>query len=255
MGLDVDPSEARSVLILGGRRGPDVPGRSHNVCLLSISRAAGVVCGSSRGGWKGGSVDCGADEGRNSGVVKVSAGMGCVALGGESDGISRAGGEAFSGKNAGALGFNETLEGKGVVSRRGGWGWGNSGTAFGGESVNGVFVAGGVGRIVGRGGKNEGGVCQDANPFGWWDCIVGSGGFPKEGGIELDTACPNTEEFWPPPKTDRDEAPPKTELVAKGLGVDTRTENAFLGGTGSRSCLEVASNGKGTDPPGTEEIC
>ena len=52
-----------------------------------------------------------------------------------------------------------------------------------------------------------------------------------------------------------DEVPPKTELAAKGFGVDTRAENAFLGGTELRSCLGVIPNGKGVDPPKTEEFC
>ena len=82
-----------------------------------------------------------------------------------------------------------------------------------------------------------------------------SGSFPERGGIELEAGCPNTEEFWPPPKTDMDEVPPKTELAVKGLGVDTRTENAFLGGTGSMPCLGVTPNGEGVDSPKTEEIC
>ena len=84
---------------------------------------------------------------------------------------------------------------------------------------------------------------------------MGSGGFSERGGIELDAGCPNTKECWPPPKTDMDEDPPKTELAAKGLGVDTRTENAFLGGAGSRPCLRVIPNGEGADPPKTEEFC
>lgn len=52
-----------------------------------------------------------------------------------------------------------------------------------------------------------------------------------------------------------DEVPPKTELAAKGLGVDTRAENAFLGGTGSTGGLRVVPNDDGVDPPKTEEIC
>ena len=115
LGLDVDPSDVRSVLILGGRRGPDVPGRSRNVCPLSTSRVTEVACGSSRlwvGRGKYDSAACGEDEGGNLGVVKVCAGTSCVAFRGELDGVGRAGGEDFSGKNAGAFGSNETLEGK-----------------------------------------------------------------------------------------------------------------------------------------------
>jgi hypothetical protein len=83
-----------------------------------------------------------------------------------------------------------------------------------------------------------------------------SGGFPERGGIKPDAGCPNTEECWlPPPKTDMDEVPPKTEPAAKGLGVDTRTENAFLGGTESVSCLGAIPNDEGVDLPKTEEIC
>ena len=52
-----------------------------------------------------------------------------------------------------------------------------------------------------------------------------------------------------------DEIPPKTELVAKGLGVDTRAENAFLGGTNPRPCIGFIPNGEEVDPPKTEEIC
>lgn len=149
LGLDVDPSDVRSVLILGGRRGPNVPGRSHNVCLLSTSRAAEVVCGSSRRGvgrGKDDSAGCGEDKGGNSGIAKARAGTGCVAFRGELDGIGRAEGEDFSEK-AGAFGFNETLGGKRVVSERGGCNWGSSRTVLGGESVNegSGFVAGGVG--------------------------------------------------------------------------------------------------------------
>ena len=139
LGLDVDPSDARSVLILGGRRGPDVPGRSHNVCLLSTSLAAEVVCGSSRRGvgrGKDDSAGCGEDVGGNVGVAEACAGTGCVAFRGGFDGVGRVGGEDFSGKNAGAFGLNEILEGKGVVSERGGRDWGGSKTATGGERVN-----------------------------------------------------------------------------------------------------------------------
>ena len=46
--VDIDPLDVRSVLILGGLRGPDVTEKS-NDCLLSASRAADVVCRSSRG--------------------------------------------------------------------------------------------------------------------------------------------------------------------------------------------------------------
>ena len=139
LGLDVDPSDVRSVLILGGRRGPDAPGRSHNVCLLSTSRATGVACGSSRRGvrrGKDGPANCDEDEGENLGTAEASAGTGCVAFGGDFDGVGGAGDEDFSGKNASAFGFNEALKGEGVVSERGGWGWGSSRTALGGESVN-----------------------------------------------------------------------------------------------------------------------
>lgn len=86
LGLDVDPSDVRSVLILGGRRGPDVPGRSHRVCLLSISRTIDVACGSSKGGAgreKDDSADCNADERGNLGIVKICGRAGCVAFGGE----------------------------------------------------------------------------------------------------------------------------------------------------------------------------
>ena len=41
----------------------------------------------------------------------------------------------------------------------------------------------------------------------------------------------------------------------KGLGVDTRAENALLGGAESRSCLAVIPNGEGVDPTKAEEIC
>lgn len=120
LGLEVAPLEVRSVLILGGRRGLDVPGRSHSVCLLSISWVVEVVCDSSRRGvgrWKGDSADCDEDKGGNS-CAKVCAGTGCVTFGGEFDEIGRAGSGDFCGKNAGALGFNETLGGRGTVSER-----------------------------------------------------------------------------------------------------------------------------------------
>lgn len=129
-------------MILGGRRDPDIPGRSHNVCLLSTSRPAEVACGSSRrevGGGRDDSTDCGGDEGGRLSVADVSGGTGCVAFGGELDVIDRAGGEDFGGKNTCALGFNGALESE-VVAERGG-----SGTVLGGESVNegSGFVAGG----------------------------------------------------------------------------------------------------------------
>lgn len=122
LGLDVDPLDLRSVFILGGRRGPDVPGSSHKVCLLSTSRAADIVCGSSRGVGreKDGADDCDVDEEGNAGVVKVCAEAGCVVFGGELGGIGGTGGEGFGGENAGALGFNGTLENKGAISERGG---------------------------------------------------------------------------------------------------------------------------------------
>lgn len=82
-----------------------------------------------------------------------------------------------------------------------------------------------------------------------------SGGSAERGGIELDVGCPNAEECWPPPKTDKVEAAPKTEPVAKGLGVDTSTENAFWGGTEFRSRSGVIPNGEGFDPPKPEEAC
>jgi len=150
LGLDVVPSDVRSVLILGGRRGPDVPGRSHNVCLLSTSLVVEAVCGLSRGGLgrgKGDPADSGVDDRGNFGIVRGSAGMGCGAFWGELDGIGRAGGEDCSGKNARALGFNGILGDERVVPKRGGWSWGGSRTVFGDESANegSGFVIGGVG--------------------------------------------------------------------------------------------------------------
>lgn len=49
LGSDVVPLEVRSVLILGGRRGPDISGRPNDVCMLLRSGVADVVCGTSRG--------------------------------------------------------------------------------------------------------------------------------------------------------------------------------------------------------------
>lgn len=160
LGLDVVPSEVRSVLILGGRRGPDIPGGSHDVCP---GRAAGVVCGSSRG-WvgrgSGSSAGCIVDKVEILGTLKVHAGMGCVALGGELDGRGRTGGEGFSGTNAGALGFNRTLEGKEAVPVRGGWMGGDDRTALESGRVDGASdrVTGGIGCTIGGEGKNESGV-------------------------------------------------------------------------------------------------
>jgi hypothetical protein len=162
-------------------------------------------------------------------MIEVDVGVGCAEFGDELDDIGGTGGDGFSGKNIGALGFNGILEGKAAVSKRGGWGWGGPVTVFWGERVNGSsgLVAGGT----------------------------GSGGFPKRGGVELDVGCPNTEEFWPPPKADRDEVPPKTELATKGLGVDTMAENAFLGGARSGSRLGAIPNGEGVGASKKEEIC
>lgn len=121
LGLGVIPSDVRSVLILGGRRGPDVPGISHNVCLFSTSRAAGVVCGSSKGTERGrdGPVDRGIGEAKNVGAVKAGVGTGCVSLGNVLDGTGGTEGDGFSGINVGALGFNTLLRGEGTVSERG----------------------------------------------------------------------------------------------------------------------------------------
>lgn len=79
-----------------------------------------------------------------------------------------------------------------------------------------------------------------------------SGSFSEGGGVGPGAGCTNAEERWLPPKTDKDEVPPNTELVAKGLGVDTRTENAFLGGSVSLSCWRVTRN---ADSPKTDGIC
>ena len=118
-GVDIDPSDVRSVLILGGLRGPEAPGRSHNVCLLSTS--LDVVCGPSIGGMEGkGGSACREDEGGNLGIAKVCVGAGCVTFGGELGGIGRTGGDDFSGKKVGAVGFNWTLGGRGAVSESGG---------------------------------------------------------------------------------------------------------------------------------------
>lgn len=173
LGLDFVPSGARSVLILGGRRVPDTAGRSHNFCPFSTSRAAAVVCGASgrsegRGG--GDSAGCVVDEAGYMGIVGVCVGTGCVGSGGGFDGSGRIGDEGLSGTKASALGFNGALKGKGVTSGRGGWGRGSSRTVFGGRRVNRVsdFVTGGVGCTNDASGGNEGGVCENANPFEWW---------------------------------------------------------------------------------------
>jgi hypothetical protein len=96
---------------------------------------------------KGDSAGCDGDKGGKLGVAKVCVGTGCVAFRGELDGIDGVGGEDFSGKDAGAFGFNEALKGGGVVTERDCWDWGSSKTALGGESANegSSFVAGGVG--------------------------------------------------------------------------------------------------------------
>ena len=118
----IDPSDARSVLILGGRRGPNVPGKSHDG-LLSASRAADVVCGSSKGGVgrvKDGSASCGVEKEGRLGMIEVDVGVGCAEFGDELDVIGGTEGDGFSGKNTGALGFNGILKGKAAVSKRGG---------------------------------------------------------------------------------------------------------------------------------------
>lgn len=102
--------------------------------------------------------------------------------------------------------------------------------------------------------KNECGIHEDVDPFEGWGCRMGSGGFPEKGGIGEDSGCPNTEECWPPPKTDIDEVPPKAEVAAKGLGVDRRAEKALFGGAGSTPCLGTIPNGEGVDPVKTEGI-
>lgn len=150
LGLDVDPSDMRSVLILGGRRGPDAPGESPNVCLLSTSGVVDVVRNSSRGRegrGRDGSASCGLKEEGNLTVVKACAGRGCAVFSGELDSIGGTGGDGFSGENAGALGFNGTLEGKGVVSKGSGPDWGSSRAGFGCGRVNegSCFIDGGVG--------------------------------------------------------------------------------------------------------------
>ena len=191
LGLDIDPSDARSVLILGGRRGPEVPGKSHNVCLLSISRTVDVVCGSSGGGLgKDDSAGCGADKGENLGMLEAYAGAGCVVFSGELDGIDGTGGDGFGGKKSGALGFKGNLKGNEAASRGGGRSRGGSRAAFGGGSVDegSGFVAGGVGR------NSEGGVCEDVNPFEWWGCSICSDRFPERGRFGRDVGCPNTDE-------------------------------------------------------------
>lgn len=197
LGLDIDPLDARSVLILGGRRGPDVPGKSHNVCLLSISRTADVVCGSSGGGvGKGDSASCGVDRGRNLGMSEVYGGAGCLVFSGELGSIDGTGGDGFGGKKSGALGFEGNLKGNEAASRGGGRDWGGSRAAFGGDSVNegSGFVAGGVGWVVGVGRKSEGGVCENVNPSECWGCSICSDRFPERGGIVRDAGCPNTAE-------------------------------------------------------------
>lgn len=102
--------------------------------------------------------------------------------------------------------------------------------------------------------KNKGGVFGDVDPFEWWGCKTGSAGFTDWEGFDQNVGCPKAEECWPPLKTDVDEVPPKTELVAKELGVDTRAENALFGSVESRTCLEVIPNGEGVGPPKTE-VC
>ena len=196
LGLDIDPSDARSVLILGGRRGPDVPGKSHNVCLLSISRAADVVCESSGGGvGKDDSASCDADRGRKLGMLKLYAGVGCVVFGGELGGIDGTGGDSFGGKKAGALGFKGTLKGIDGASWGGGWSRGGSRSAFRGDGVNegSGFVGGGAGCAVGVGRKDEEGVREGVSPSECGSSVCFDR-FPERGGIGRDVGCPNTDE-------------------------------------------------------------
>lgn len=230
LGLAVVPSDVRSVLILGGRRGPDAPERSHNVCLLSASLAADVAWGSSGGWLEGGGDDscCTVGRAEYSGVVKVCTGTGCVAVGGELDGGGGTGDEGFSGTNVRALGFNGTLKGNGAVSGRDVRGRGSFRTVFeggrGGETSK--FVTEGVGCTVG---KNEG-------------AVTGGG-------------CGNAEERWSLPKSEKGDVPPNTELAAKGLDEETRTENAFFEGAVSGPCPRVIPNGEDVDAPKTDEVC
>ena len=114
-----------------------------------MSLVVEAVCGSPRGRLERGRddpPDCGMDERGTFGIVEVCEGTGCGTFWGELDGIGRAGGEDCSGKKVGALGFNETLGGEGVVPERGGWGWCNSRTVLGDGSANegSGLVAGGV---------------------------------------------------------------------------------------------------------------
>lgn len=107
LGLGVVPSDMRSVLILGGRRGPDNPGRSHDFDPFPTSSAVDAVCGLSKGlvvEGTDGPASCVSEEGEDFGMMKVWMGAGCGALGGEPSG--RKGGGGFSETNAGALGFN-----------------------------------------------------------------------------------------------------------------------------------------------------
>lgn len=191
----------------------------------------------------------------NLGVVKVRTRKGCTVFGGELEGRGGTGGEGFSGTNAGASGFNETLEG--AVSERDAGGRGTPGTTSEGGRVDEAsdLVTRGTCCTFGAGGKNEGGVYGGADPFGWWGCSTDSGSFSERGGVGPIAGCAKTEERWSPPKTDKEEAPPNTELAVKGFVVETRTENAFLGGGVSRPCWLVIADGENVDPPKTDGIC
>lgn len=48
LGLSDPPLDVRSVLILGGRRGPNTSGRSDDVRLPSVNRMVDAVCGFSK---------------------------------------------------------------------------------------------------------------------------------------------------------------------------------------------------------------
>lgn len=251
LGLDVVPPDVRSVFILGGRRGTDTPGRSHSVCFLSTGRA-GNVDWSSSVGWQGRGDDDDPGCVRNRAGDSRGGEVG-VALDDELDCIGWRGGGGLSGTNAGAVGFNGNLGGKGAVSSRCCGGWDGPEAVSEGGRVNGTgsFV-GGIGCTIGTGGESEGGVCEEVELFGRRGCGAGCRGTSGSGEVGLGTEGANVEECRSLPKTDI-EVPPNTELAEKVFGADTRTENAFFGRM-SGSCLSVVPNEE-ADPTKAGGIC
>ena len=79
LGHDVDPSDTRWMLILGGCCGPDVPGRSHNICLLSTIQTTKTAHSSSRHGVGKGKDDSADCKDKKGNLHMVCGGTGCAA--------------------------------------------------------------------------------------------------------------------------------------------------------------------------------